>query len=191
MHASVQRWVSIVLPAGAVAGRRVLEVGSYDVNGSVRPLVEAHHPATYVGVDVEDGPGVDLVVDCHGLAEAVGAGTFDVVLSTEMLEHVTDWRTCVAQMCEVVKPGGILLLTTRSPGFPYHPFPQDTWRYTVTAMNGILREAKMVPWQILPDPEAPGVFARAHKPLRWVAPWRDRPLAEVFAGDGVTAMVAP
>jgi len=176
-----------------VDGRRVLDVGSYDVNGSVRPLVEARHPAVYVGVDQTDGPGVDLVVSCADLVSTFGRATFDVVISTEMMEHVVDWRPCMAQMCDVLKPGGMLLVTTRSPGFPYHPFPIDTWRYTPDVMRRVVEAAGLVPWQLIPDPDpvSPGVFVRALKPLRWRAPWADVGVVDVFAGIEAQPVVAP
>jgi len=41
-----------------VAGAKVLEIGACDVNGSVRGLFQA--AANYVGVDLQEGPGVDL-----------------------------------------------------------------------------------------------------------------------------------
>lgn len=42
---------------------RVLEIGSRDVNGSIRSIFMDHGTEYYVGVDIEDGPGVDLVMD--------------------------------------------------------------------------------------------------------------------------------
>ena len=41
----------------------MLEVGSLNVNGSIRPMIESRGPRSYLGVDVLDGPGVDRVVD--------------------------------------------------------------------------------------------------------------------------------
>ena len=110
-------------------GRAVLEVGSLDVNGSVRSIVTVHQPARYVGVDLQEGPGVDAVCDATELVSRFGENSFDLVLSTEMLEHVRDWRVVVSQIKRVLKPGGVLLVTTRSRGFPYHGFPHDFWRY--------------------------------------------------------------
>lgn len=184
-------WFAASLTPGEVAGRRVLEVGSYDVNGSVRPMVEAHGPVSYVGVDQTPGPRVDQVVPAGQLAGVFGAAAFDVVLSTEMLEHVADWQAAVAGMCEVLAPGGLLMFTTRSPGFPYHPFPVDCWRYTVDCVRGMMLAAGFRPVEVVDDPQAPGVFVRAWKPAGWVAPWRLRGLAAVFAGVAPQPVVAP
>lgn len=161
-----------ILNRDEVAGRRVLEVGSCDVNGSVRPIIEAHGPATYLGVDGGPGPRVDRVIDCGDLVETFGEGSFDVVVTTEMLEHVRDWRRCIANLTAVVTEGGLLVVTTRSPGFPWHGFPEDHWRYTPTVMRAIL---EAVGFEVLdcypdPDPMFPGVVAKARKPVGWDIP---------------------
>jgi len=39
-----------------VQGKRVLEVGSLDVNGSPRTVLEPWEPSDYAGVDIKDGP---------------------------------------------------------------------------------------------------------------------------------------
>lgn len=188
MHESVLQWVGETLTSADIAGRSALEVGSYDVNGSVRPTVLALEPASYTGVDQSAGPGVDQVVSAMDLVETFGAGSFDVVISTEMLEHVEDWRPVVAEMVNVLAPGGLLVLTTRSPGFPYHPYPVDTWRYTLDGMQQILAAAGLDPRELVSDPQAPGVFAISRKSRYWQAPDWDRAFDGV---TGVTAMVAP
>ena len=164
MHPSVLAWVEGTLTAEHVAGKSVLECGSCDVNGSVRPYVESLGPTKYLGVDASSGPRVDLVVDCETLCDEVGAAAWDVVISTEMLEHVRDWRTCVTQMADALTEDGLLLVTTRSPGFPYHPFPEDHWRFTVAVMAQIIDAVGLVTLALEPDPEAPGVFVLARRP---------------------------
>ena len=44
-----------------VKGKRIIDIGSYNVNGSFRPILESWKPAEYVGVDIAEGPGVDVV----------------------------------------------------------------------------------------------------------------------------------
>jgi SAM-dependent methyltransferase len=177
MHGTVYDFVQRTLTREHVEGKRVLEVGSYDVNGSVRPFVESLEPAIYLGVDATAGRCVDQVVDCESLTASVEISAWDLVITTEMLEHVDDWRACMAQLVSAVKPGGYLLITTRSPGFPYHPFPVDNWRYTQKQMFEILTALDMVVIALEEDPQ-PGVFVLARKPDtcgRWrVSPERLR-----------------
>jgi SAM-dependent methyltransferase len=162
MHPTAMDFVTRTLTAEHVTGKLVLEVGSYDVNGSVRPHVESLGPARYLGVDASTGPRVDMVVDCEHLATEVGYAAWDLVITTEMLEHVRDWRACMFQLASVVKPGGFLLITTRSPGFPYHPFPEDHWRYTNDQMRAILTALGLEILTLDDDPD-PGVFALAQR----------------------------
>lgn len=166
MHESVLDFVERMLARRDVAEKRVLEVGSYDVNGSVRPYIESLSPAQYLGVDASAGPRVDQVVDCMQLCAEVGDG-WDIVISTEMLEHVRDWQVCVEQLAAAVAPGGLLLVTTRSPGFKYHPYPEDHWRYTPAAMAQILAVLDLDCVKLEDDSQAPGVLVLARKGLEW------------------------
>lgn len=187
MHESVLEWVGQALTPADVKGRRVLEVGSYDVNGSVRPIIQAFGPKSYVGVDMSAGPGVDRVVGATELVETFGAESFDIVISTEMLEHVVEWKPVIVELVNVLAPDGLLVLTTRGPGFPYHPYPIDTWRYTVDAMQQILVAAGLVMRDLASDGQAPGVFAIARKPFDWQG-INATPFDHVI---GVSAMIAP
>jgi SAM-dependent methyltransferase len=109
---------------GEFAGKRVLEIGSKFVNGSVRPLIERFcRPREYVGVDIEAGKYVDVVLPAGMLVEHFGLESFNAVISTEVLEHVFDWRTVVNNMKAVLKPGGLIYITTCSRGYPYHAYP--------------------------------------------------------------------
>jgi SAM-dependent methyltransferase len=141
----------------------VLEVGSKFVNGSVRPLIERFcRPREYVGVDIETGKYVDVVLPAERLVEHFGPESFDVVISTEVLEHVFDWRSVVNNMKAVLKPGGFIYITTRSRGFPYHAFPHDYWRYEIEDMEKIFGDFEIIALE--KDWEAPGVFLKARKP---------------------------
>lgn len=146
-----------------ISEKAVLEVGALDVNGSVRSIVGALGPASYLGVDIEAGPGVDELADVHSLVERYGKHSFDVVISTEMLEHIKDWRSAIENLKGVVRPGGVLLITTRSPGFKYHGYPFDYWRYTPEDMTRLLRDFEIEDLQN--DPLAPGVFVKARRPV--------------------------
>jgi SAM-dependent methyltransferase len=151
-----------------VRGRRVIEVGSMNVNGSVRATLEALGPARYVGVDLARGPGVDEVCPAEDLVSRFGAASFDVVVSTEMLEHVREWWVVVANLKQLVAPGGVLLITTRSKGFPYHEYPYDYWRYELDDMRALFADFTIEALET--DTFMPGVFMRARRDDHAAAP---------------------
>lgn len=148
-----------------IEGKSVLEVGAYDVNGSFRSIVEAFRPAAYVGVDMQKGPGVDIVCKAEDLIEQFGYDAFDALVSTELLEHARNWRKVVHNMKSVLRPGGTLIVTTRSIGFPYHGYPFDFWRYEIEDMKEIFSDFEIL--ELMSDPQAPGVFMKAKKPLHF------------------------
>lgn len=146
-----------------------LEVGACDVNGSVRPVF-APLCGTYLGVDIMNGPGVDLVCDVESLTDMFEPERFELVISTEMVEHVRDWRMAFYQMMSVLKLGGMLVLSTRAPGFPLHAYPEDHWRYTVEDMRRIFMGWEHMIERDDTDPGGPGVFVVAKKDVHdW--PW--------------------
>lgn len=126
---------------------RTLEVGSFNVNGSVRSVIPVA-----IGTDMRPGPDVDEVCAASQLIKNFGLESFDNVVSVEMLEHAEDWKNALDNMWGVLKPGGTFLLTTRSPGFPLHDYPGDYWRFTVDDMKKIFPDGIVVS-----DTEAPGV----------------------------------
>jgi SAM-dependent methyltransferase len=111
-----------------VAGGRVLEIGSYDVNGSVRRLFAS--AGEYVGVDLVEGPGVDRVADGSQLDDP--DGSWDVTVSGECFEHDPHWRDTLATMVRLTRPGGLVAVTCASRGRVEH----GTTRTTATLSPG-------------------------------------------------------
>lgn len=93
----------------------VLDVGSMDINGTNRVLFT--EPYQYVGLDLAPGKNVDLV--CHG-ADYQKGQFFDVVITTEALEHDRRWRETLITCVDMVRPGGMLIITCAGPGRPEH-----------------------------------------------------------------------
>ena len=186
MHPSAYRFATTALAAADVTGRRVVEAGALNVNGSARGAIEALRPASYLATDMRDGPGVDLVVPAEALAARLGRGCADVMVSTEMLEHAADWGAAVRGMVSALAPGGLLLLTARGPGFPLHGYPEDHWRFTAAQMRRILGASGLEVLRCEPDPDpaSPGVFALARKPPGWRRP---RGWKSALAAAGVSA----
>jgi SAM-dependent methyltransferase len=168
LHESVLAFVAEVVSRDDVAGKSVLEVGSANVNGSVRPQLEAMGPASYLGLDLAPGPGVDLV--CSGGIEEYErtriAGQlpprYDLVVSCEMLEHAERWQAAFAAMARLVAEGGKLVLTCRGPGFPRHN-PPDHWRFTTSDLWHAAILCDLWPTIVRADPQVPGAFLVAER----------------------------
>ena len=96
-------------------GRKVLEIGSLDINGSVRQFFEGCH---YLGLDVGEGRGVDLV--CPGQDYGGLAGDFDVVISCEAMEHNSAWRETWLNMLRLMRSDGLMVMTCATAGRKQH-----------------------------------------------------------------------
>jgi SAM-dependent methyltransferase len=113
--------------------RRVLDVGSLDINGSLRDLCP--DAVEYTGIDLEVGKGVDLVLDdpyCYPFPN----GYFDLVLSTSCFEHDPMFWLTVLEMLRVVRDGGIIYINAPSSG-DYHTHPWDNWRFYPDASQAL------------------------------------------------------
>jgi hypothetical protein len=117
MHKQVQEWLLWCkgISRKAFVNRRVLEVGSRDINGTNRKHFSG---CTYTGLDCQAGPNVDVV----GLAHEVqlAPASFDTVISTELLEHDPHWRLTLAAMKTWLRPGGAMIVTCATHGRAEH-----------------------------------------------------------------------
>ncbi len=96
-------------------GKRVLEVGSLDINGSIRALFSN---CDYVGIDVAAGVGVDVV--CEGQNYDAPDNSYDVVISCEVMEHNPYWPQTMKNMIRLCNPGGIVIMTCATLGRREH-----------------------------------------------------------------------
>lgn len=95
--------------------KRVLDIGSLDINGSNRYLFRA---CEYLGIDLKYGNGVDLV--CYGHKLNKPDNYFDVVISTETFEHDKYYKETVQNAMRMLKSGGLFIFTCASTGRNEH-----------------------------------------------------------------------
>jgi len=67
-------------------------------------------------------------------------GTFDIVLSGNVIEHVRKTWVWIKELARVCKRGGYVITTTPVSWF-YHPFPVDCWRIYADGMKALYEEA--------------------------------------------------
>jgi SAM-dependent methyltransferase len=174
MHSSVYEYAErMILKPELITGRHVIEAGSADYNGGLRKQIEALMPASYVGVDPEGGPGVDVEM---AFEDYVPERKYDLVVCTEVLEHVHQVHKFVMALKDAAKINGLIFLTTRSPGFPLHGYPEDYWRYTRDDICELFRDQMMV--SICEDwkSDHPGIFAIVLRtgPIALINHWPQR-----------------
>jgi SAM-dependent methyltransferase len=155
MHKQVIQFTKSVKEkhSGYFRGTNVLEVGSLNINGSIRKLFRTRH---WLGIDIIYGPGVHRVVPVHEIKDC---NQFDVVVSTEMLEHDCHWKESLQAMFLLTRPGGLLLITCAGPGRPEHgtnkarpqdsPATTDYYRnLTIDDFRSVLDPADFVEYQL-------------------------------------------
>ena len=142
----------------------VLEIGSYNVNGSIRGLFEGR---PYHGIDARPGPGVDEVADG---ADYRTEARYAVVVSTETLEHAPDPQAVLDSARACLQPGGVLLMTAAGPARAPHSCNGSTVvppgeHYANIAPADLA--AWLADWQdvvIEEDHSAGDIYARAVRP---------------------------
>ena len=107
--------VKLLFPAKFL-GVDVLDVGSLDINGNNR-----YHFAlkSYIGLDVGPGLNVDRIVKGEDPLP-FESESFDVVISTECMEHNAHFRKTIVQMVRVLRPGGLMIMSMAGYLRPIH-----------------------------------------------------------------------
>jgi methyltransferase family protein len=151
----VNGWVRSVLPplvSGRSASAAVLDVGCAEQ--PFRALVESTG-ARYVGMDVVQNRArtVDIVSTLEGAP--ADAGTYTVILCTEVLEHVVDVGAAFAGLRRLAAAGGTVILTVPFV-FPLHMEPYDFRRLTLRGIEQLaadhgFRVESSAPLGRLPD----------------------------------------
>lgn len=140
----------------------------------------------YVGADFPGNPVASLELEPDGTVPA-GDASFDVVVSTQVLEHTEEPRRHLSECMRVLRPGGQLLLSTHGV-YHYHPDPGDYWRWTCA---GLRLEVERAGFDVA---RFEGVFGLAAVGLQllqhaiWVRLWRIPRAALALVMQGLVAL---
>ena len=117
---------------------RTLDVGSLDVNGSIKSLCKGF----YIGIDIRKGKNVDIQASSHNLP--FKSETFDNVISIGTLEHDDAFWLSADEMKRVLKIGGKLILSIPNYKFKMHLHPKDYWRFSEDAVQILLNRLNQI-----------------------------------------------
>lgn len=160
MHISSLQHVDRLVRAH-LADRKALEVidiGSYDVNGSYKQFFTRNPGWHYRGVDLTTGPNVDVVL-ASPYRLPFASHSVDVVVSGQAFEHVEYFWLTWLEMARVLRPGGLIFLLAPSRG-PEHRYPQDCWRFYPDGYRALAKYAALelievtTDWEPHADPDS-------------------------------------
>jgi SAM-dependent methyltransferase len=107
-------------------------------NMPYKPLFDTS-VSEYTGIDLRENPKAQVHIAPDGQIESADAQQ-DIVLSTQVLEHVENPRRYLSEAHRILKPDGLLILSTHG-YWIYHPDPTDYWRWTSSGLKKIIQEA--------------------------------------------------
>lgn len=164
MTGACQYWIQQAVANYPLKGK-VLEVGSYNVNGSPRGhFWDRTRFPSYTGVDMRSGPDVDFVMNAQDLK--FEDETFDVVVDAERMEHDDQFWISCAEEFRVLKPGGYIIITTRSwNGFGPHDYPSDYWRFMDRGIEALLKSTGLECIALAYGENSQAIFAVGRKPM--------------------------
>jgi SAM-dependent methyltransferase len=96
------------------------------------------HVSRYIGADIAENKAAEVPL-IDGRLD-MPDNSADFVLSTQVLEHVTDPLLYLQESFRVLRSGGQLLLSTHGI-WRYHPDPTDYWRWTAAGLTKIVTDA--------------------------------------------------
>ena len=115
-------------------GVSVAEVGSLDVNGTLRPLFKKQ---TYTGIDVVSGPNVDVQMP-DPFTIPFEDGHFDAIVCFNTLEHcVAPWKL-IPEMSRILKVGGQIAIAV--PWLMAYHYPPDYFRISPDGMRALVAD---------------------------------------------------
>lgn len=139
MIPQILQWLDQRVVPNMPIGARVLEIGSRNVNGSARSVLQPH-AWSWLGIDFTPGPDVDVVANARDwLIDNPGA-QFDAIVCLESYEHDRHWWETNNLAKNVLTPGGLHIVSTPTIGFPIHNYPGDYYRFTPQAHREVVMD---------------------------------------------------
>lgn len=117
-------------------GKKVLDVGSFNVNGALDVQFK-EAGLEYTGVDMRKGQNVDIVVNGHELSTVFEPHSFDLVVCFDTLEHDDLFWLTLKEMRKILKSGGWLIIGAPSINHPIHQHPKDYYRFTTDSFEDV------------------------------------------------------
>jgi SAM-dependent methyltransferase len=138
-----------------------LEVGAKDYGSTADLRRVLKHDGAYTRVDMQSGPGVDLVLDLTGPFEQIDArlcgARFGTVFCLSVLEHCRQPFAMAENLTRLLAPGGKICLGVPF-AWKFHGYPSDYWRFTQEGVKLLFPRLRFDPAQCAAATSKPGDF---------------------------------
>jgi len=129
-----------------------LEVGSKDYGSTQDLRCLFAHKCKYVGVDVEEGRGVDIVLDLtkdfKEIDNVLGSERFGTIFCLSVLEHCEQPFKMAQNMMSLLKDNGRIVISAPF-SWKIHGYPSDYWRFTPEGIKKLFAEIEFEPKKCL------------------------------------------
>ncbi len=172
----INQWTYIRRFSDQLAGP-YLEVGSKDYGSTqdLRSLFAGR--GRYLGVDLEDGPGVDLVVDLTAdfdqIDRALEGARFGTAFCLSVLEHCRRPFEMAGNLTRLLRPGGKVCVSVPF-SWKFHAYPDDYWRFTHQGVQALFARLEFDPRQTVAATSRANEFAPVDRDLGRVS-FRTKP----------------
>lgn len=157
-----------VVPKNLFLEKRILEVGSaYYSWESVQHVFQGC--SEFISVDLQQRFNTTHVLNAEQLISFFGAESFDFLISFFMIEHVVDWKKIISNFKRVLKPGGVLIISSCCCDTPYHS-DFDAWRFESDDFHKIFCDFESHVLNIVTEPGSGflNIYLKAVKPFDFV-----------------------
>lgn len=148
---------------------RVLDIGSYDQNGTYRDLFTDSN-IIYTGLDMSMGPNVDIVPKDIYSWDAIENKSYDLVISGQVFEHIEYPWVTMKEIERILKPSGVCMIIAPNAGIE-HKAPLDCYRFFSDGLRALAKWAGLKVWHsgVAGVPYMEGTD-------EWVSEWNDSTL---------------
>ncbi len=121
-------------------GMKVLEIGPDAAPSTYQKIVDDSSIVWHT-LDLGNDPSLTY----RALSEyefPVESGSYDIVLSGQVIEHVRQIWVWIQELARVCRPGGFVV-TINPVSWPYHEAPIDCWRAFPEGMRALYEHARL------------------------------------------------
>lgn len=121
-----------------------------DIGNQGKEIPELHE-FNIQTLDITPDTSPDVIADITLYNDHIPANSYDVIMCTEVLEHVVDPFAAIREIRRIAKVGGHIFFTTPLNARIHGPIP-DCWRFTEFGLKVLFRDFEIIRFEKLETP---------------------------------------